>query len=219
MIEIRNVRRHNAALGRVILDDVSLAINEGESIGIVGPTGSGKSSLLRALARLDRWDSGELWFDGDQIGGDDVPAYRRKVVYVAQQATMITDSLQGDLHRIFEFAGASGQASQESAERQLTQLGKDRQLLTQAADQLSGGEKQIAALVRAMSLDPQVLLLDEPTASLDATSTEKVEQLVSQWRSAAPDHSVVWVSHDDSQIQRVATRVIRLENGRVTSDK
>lgn len=215
MIEVHNLRRLDAESERVILDGVTLQINAGECIGLMGPSGSGKSTLLRAIARLDPLDQGELFFQGNAVQGDDVPPYRRRVIYVSQQSIVVQPTLREDLQHIFQFQSSKQSLDWQQAESQLVQFGKTVSMLDQPAEQLSGGEKQIAALVRAMTLSPLVLLLDEPTASLDAVATEEIETGVKQWLAGDVSRAVVWVSHDQQQIQRVATRVIQVNAGRV----
>ncbi|MGB0597243.1 MAG: ABC transporter ATP-binding protein [Rubripirellula sp.] len=215
MIEAHDLRRRDAESERVILDGVTLQINAGECIGLMGPSGSGKSTLLRAIARLDPMDQGELFFQGNAVRGDDIPPYRRRVVYVSQQSVVVQPTLREDLQHIFQFQSSKQPLDWQQAESQLVQFGKTASMLDQPADQLSGGEKQIAALVRAMTLSPLVLLLDEPTASLDAVATEGIETGVKQWLAGDVSRAVVWVSHDQQQIQRVATRVIQVNAGRV----
>ena len=215
IIEVQGLRRRDANSERLILDGITLRIDAGECLGLMGPSGSGKSTLLRAIARLDPLDQGELSFQGNAVHGDQVPPYRRRVVYVSQQSVVIQSTLREDLHQIFQFASATQELNLHDAEAQLAQFGKPASILDQPVEQLSGGEKQIAALVRAMTLSPLVLLLDEPTASLDAVATERIESGVQQWLAADLPRAVVWVSHDLQQIQRIATRVIQMQAGRI----
>ncbi len=219
IIELRGLRRRDHQSGREILDDVELTIDDGQCVGVVGPSGSGKSSLLRAIALLDPWNDGELRFLGEPIHGDQVPPFRRRVVYVAQQPVIAPPTLRDDLRHVFRFASARGTLDEREVDSMLVRLGKQANLLDQPVEQLSGGEKQIAALVRALCLSPQVLLLDEPTASLDAVATEAAETMIRQWRQASEQRAVVWVSHDPRQIERVATQVIELHQGRLIKPK
>ena len=215
MIEAYNLRRCDAKSERLILDGITLQINAGECIGLMGPSGSGKSMLLRAIAQLDPMDQGELFFQGNAVLGDDIPPYRRRVVYVSQQSVVIQPTLREDLQHIFRYQSSKQPLDWQQVESQLVQFGKTASMLDQPAEQLSGGEKQIAALVRAMTLSPLVLLLDEPTASLDAVATEGIETGVKKWLAGDVSRAVVWVSHDQQQIQRVATRVILVKAGHI----
>ena len=97
----------------------------------------------------------------------------------------------------------------------LERLNKPISILDQSTSQLSGGERQLIALIRAIQLDPLVLLLDEPTASLDADSVGHVETLLNHWHAENESRSLVWVSHDPSQVQRVTHHVIEIDGGRL----
>jgi putative ABC transport system ATP-binding protein len=101
----------------------------------------------------------------------------------------------------------------------LETLGRDASFLEKQQGDLSGGETQLAALLRVVQLGPEVLLLDEPTAALDAAATRQVEALVSAWYDGDPDeHALIWVSHDAEQARRVATRTLRLDQGRLVEN-
>jgi len=220
IIEVQDLRRRDAESERTILDGITLQIDAGECVGLMGPNGSGKSTLLRAIARLDPLEHGELFFQGNAVHGDQVPPYRRRVVYVSQQSVVVQPTLREDLQYVFQFQSSNQSLDLQDAETQLVQFGKTASMLDQPAEQLSGGERQIAALVRAMALSPLVLLLDEPTASLDAVATEGIESGIKQWLAADTEaadglRAVVWVSHDQQQLQRVSTRVVQLNAGRI----
>ena len=89
-------------------------------------------------------------------------------------------------------------------------LGRSADFLERSTDQLSGGERQIVSCLRSLQLSPQVLLLDEPTASLDNTATKQLETLIAQWQHADPQKACIWTSHDPAQIERVTDRAIVL---------
>ena len=95
-------------------------------------------------------------------------------------------------------------------------MGRDAAFLEKKVADLSGGEIQIAALVRALQLDPAILLLDEPTAALDGPTATAVEQLIDRWLAQSAERAMIWVSHNEAQAQRVGRTAIRMEAGRLT---
>ncbi len=100
--------------------------------------------------------------------------------------------------------------------KHLQQLGRPQTFLDKRNGDLSGGEKQITALLRALAVGPTVLLLDEPTSALDAETTQAAEQLIHTWQTENTDaRTAIWVSHDTSQTDRVATRKLKIEAGRI----
>ena len=103
----------------------------------------------------------------------------------------------------------------ERAIELLAALGRDAAFLEKKVADLSGGEIQISALVRAIQLDPTILLLDEPTAALDSTTASAVEQLIDRWLTENSDRAMIWVSHNEDQARHVGRRAIRIEAGRL----
>ncbi len=201
-----------------IVRDVSLSVRPGDRIGLVGPSGSGKSVFLRALALLDPLDEGELRFRGRVVFGRAVPRYRSRVMYAPQRAPLFDGSVLRNLELPFRLKIRRGSTFDRArAVRLLESLGRSEDFLAQDAQDLSGGEAQIVALTRVLQLDPSVLLLDEPTAALDRDSATLVERVMSAWVHERPDErAFVWVGHDLEQVARVVRRTIRMERGRLS---
>ena len=215
MLQLKNILRRVTGSDRPLLADISLNIDAGQRLGIIGPSGGGKSSLLRVMAMLDPIDAGEILFHGRRVADADVPGFRRRVIYLPQRPALIKTSVRNNLSAPFRFASGSTPYDEKRIVDLLQQLGKSVSILDQNADQLSGGEQLLIALVRAIQLEPIVLLLDEPTASLDEKSVLQVEQIVAQWHSQDESRSLVWVGHDREQVRRVTDHVIRMEGGRL----
>jgi putative ABC transport system ATP-binding protein len=223
LIQIRDLSRRDAKSDRPILVGANLAVRAGDQLGLVGPTGSGKSSLLRAIAKLDPSDAGDVLFRGQSVRKDAVPEYRRQVIYLPQRSEFVAGSVLQNLELPFRLAVSSGRLDPTQVTRWLDQLAMSHQTLDQAVESLSGGERQIVALIRAMTLSPQVLLLDEPTAALDPESTEKFERLVIAWQnssdlSSSPRRAFVWTSHDAEQVGRMTTRIIAISKGELLTE-
>ncbi len=191
---------------------LSLQVRPGERLAVIGPTGSGKTLLLRSLALLDPLDAGEIRWDGAPIEDHDVPSFRREAVYLHQTPAIFEGTVEANLRRVFELAVNRDAAFDRAYVCDLLQqAGRNAEFLEKTVAGLSGGEKQITTLIRALQCGPKLLLLDEPTAALDANSTAAVERLILNWQQANPERSVVWVSHDPEQVRRTATREFHLD--------
>jgi ABC-type iron transport system FetAB ATPase subunit len=171
----------------------------GECLGITGPSGSGKTLLLRALADLDP-HTGEVFLDGVAAGALPAPQWRRQVGLLPAESAWWADTV--------------GAHFEEVAPRWLDRLGFRPEVLQWEVARLSSGERQRLAFLRLLVGQPAVLLLDEPTANLDAENTRRLEDLVRRCREER-GAAVVWVTHDLDQLRRVATRCCRLQNGRL----
>ncbi len=196
---------------RVLFRDLNLALNHGETIGISGPSGGGKSTLLRIAVNLVSPTAGRVLFHGKDVTEWDPRELRRSMILVPQQASMFPGNVRENLlwglriHRL--------EASEERLRDVLSQVNLPVSMLDKTAGNLSGGEKQRVAIARALLLEPEVLLLDEPTAALDDDSTEVVEESIQRVISDQ-DIGVMIVTHNSEQAQRLADRIIEIGNSR-----
>jgi len=181
---------------------ITLSVSGGECVVIAGPSGSGKSRLLRAIADLDPGPCdrpGVIRLDGvDHLNYSGVE-WRRRVAYLAAESQWWFD----DVASHFPLAPTA---------EDLQALGLSAKLLQQPVRRLSTGERQRLALLRLLAGQPRVLLLDEPTAALDPRSTRAVERLVSDYRTRH-QAAVLWVSHDIGQARRIASRYFSIDDG------
>lgn len=188
-------------LRRPPLPVLSLAVAAGDCVAVTGPSGAGKSLLLRAIADLDPND-GRMTLGGTDRATLPAPEWRRRVAYVAAEsgwwAPTVADHMTGPPDRLAALLTAVG----------LPEAGG------WPVARLSSGERQRLALVRALTRRPEVLLLDEPTANLDAAATESVEALVRQ--ALAEGCSVLLASHDRDQVRRLARRELAFRDGGLT---
>jgi putative ABC transport system ATP-binding protein len=201
---------------RWLLRGISVAVGSGERIAIVGPTGAGKTVLLRAMALLDPLDEGEILWRGRPIDDAAVPGFRRRAIYLHQRPALVEGTVEGNLRRPFGFTASNGGYDPVRMKETLSALGRDASFLAKLTADLSGGEAQIAAFLRAIQLDPRVLLLDEPTAALDREAASAIERLVEGWFAEEEgERALIWVSHDHDQARRMTGRVIGLSAGRM----
>ncbi|MGB3202021.1 MAG: ATP-binding cassette domain-containing protein [Nodosilinea sp.] len=182
----------------------------GDCLGLVAPSGVGKTLLMRNLVLLDPFQQGEVRFEGKPLTEWSLPIYRSRVMYVPQRAIAFEGTVQDNLRQVFALSlYRQRQFDPDSIHAWLAQLGRGPEFLTRQWLRLSGGEAQILALLRALQLAPQVLLLDEPTASLDAATTAQVEALLHDWLQQ-PNRACMVTSHDTEQIRRVTHRQLNL---------
>jgi len=215
LLEVRNLARQ-AADGTRLLSETSFSIHSGDKIVCQGNSGSGKTVLLRALAKLDRTD-GEFRWNGSIVSHQDVPTYRAQVIYLQQSQQLREGTVRHALQEPFQWKANRHGYDQRRVIELLEGLGRTSSFLDAKTVDLSGGESQIVAIVRALQLEPTILLADEPSSALDKETTIKLEQLISDWLTEKP-RALVWVTHDQQQADRIATRRFKLDAGRLHVD-
>ncbi len=209
----RSVRGANGAEQK-ILDRVSFEVAAGEIFAVVGPSGSGKSSLLRCLNALDEPDEGEVVFEGRSLRDWPLPELRRRAAILTQTPDMFPGSVQDNLMAPLRLRdGRRAEPGDERFKALLASVGLDESFLARQAATLSVGQQQRVAFARALVLQPRLALLDEPTASLDpAAAGAFLEQLSGYSRREGL--TVVIVTHQLEHARRVADRVLLLIGGR-----
>ncbi|MCM1985156.1 ABC transporter ATP-binding protein [Lyngbya confervoides] len=196
---------------RWLWQQVSFELAAGEALGISGASGTGKSLLLRSLVGLDPIDAGSVMFQGRFLKQWDIPRLRRSMIYLMQTPGLIEGTVEDNLRAVMELrSNGHSPYSRDRVLEILQTCNRDAAFLRQSVARLSGGERQLLALVRALQIDPIVLLLDEPTAALDPDTTRQVEALISQWQQQQPQRSYLWVSHSADQLQRMSHRTLTL---------
>jgi putative ABC transport system ATP-binding protein len=199
--------------GDRIVDGVSISVTEGDVLAVLGPSGSGKSSLLRLLNRLDEPTEGTVLLDGTDYRDLPPREVRRRIGIVPQSPALRAGTVFENVTIGHRLRGET--VRRETAEELLARMNLDGYADRDVSD-LSGGEAQRVAIARTLITEPEVLLLDEPTSSLDSASEAKVETLL-EGLIHETDLTTILVTHDDAQARRLADRVAMLEDGRVES--
>ena len=209
------------AFEKKALDEISLEIPDGQFIGIIGHTGSGKSTLIQHLNGLLRATSGAIYYDGENIyqEGYDMRTLRSKVGLVFQYPE----------HQLFEVdvfsdvcfgpknLGLSKEEVEERAKKALTQVGLDESYYKKSPFELSGGQKRRVAITGILAMHPQVLILDEPTAGLDPKGRDEILDQVALLQKERKI-TVILVSHSMEDVARYVDRIIVVNDGKILFD-
>jgi len=207
---------------RVVLDNISLAIDEGKTTAIIGPSGCGKTVFMKHLIALERPTEGQVYFRGqriDDLDDKDLTPIRTRFGFCFQLGALF-DSLTVYENIIFpieqHFHVTDYRKLSELVKHKLAMVGMDG-YQNQYPASLSGGQKKRVALARAIALNPEVILYDEPTTGLDPITSDIINELILKLQKELKVTSVV-VTHDMKSAYKIADRIIMLHKGRVIAD-
>lgn len=216
VVEIREVAKRRFKVdgsAHDVLDRVDLAVNSGDIVALIGPSGMGKSTFLRLLNRLEDVDAGHIRFLGKPFGQIDPLMLRRQIGLVTQKPFMFPGTVRDNLMIAMRDRGELPPTDRE-LETILTTCAVDADWLDQPARRLSVGQQQRVSIARVLLNRPKLLLLDEPTSSLDPETAEDVLGRLVRYVS---DHgaSLLLVSHDHRLAKKHARRIIELRDGKL----
>ncbi len=205
------------------LDDVTLRIEEGESLGIVGESGSGKSTLAKCFAGLIKPASGKIMYKGRDIyslKGEDYREYRRSVQIVFQNPHTSLNPMMRVRDTLKDVLKASGKWGKDG-ERKLAELmkavGLREDILNMYPMELSGGQAQRVAIARALAVEPKVLILDEPTSALDVSVQAQILELLKSLKKTY-GLTYVFISHDIAVVRYMSDRIVVMHKGKIVEE-
>ncbi|MFH1624490.1 MAG: phosphate ABC transporter ATP-binding protein [Pseudomonadota bacterium] len=201
--------------GKKVLDIPHLVIKKGMIYGVMGPNGSGKTTLLSILSLLIRPTSGRIYFEGLELDGSktDELTVRRQMTMVLQNPFLLTTTVEKNVAYGLKIRGMHKKDRRQRVKECLDLVGLPG-FEKRKAGELSGGEAQRVAIARGIAVNPKVLLLDEPTANVDKTNREVLEDIMNELNHRYKT-TIVFTTHDSNQAYRLADEIIVLSDGRV----
>ena len=215
MLTIDNLQK--SYHGDIVLNGISMDVEPGEIIAVMGPSGCGKSTFIRCINRLVEPEAGRIFFQGQalhELGAEEMGAVRQQIGFVFQQfnlisrLTVVQNVALGLVKQGQEIAAACSRARTALANVNMEELADSK------VTELSGGEKQRVGIARALVMDPELILLDEPTAALDPILVRDVLDILEQVAADRERTSLIIVTHEVAFARRVADRVYLMDEGR-----
>lgn len=219
LLELKHLHKRFGRL--IVLDDVSLSIEAGTSVVILGPSGTGKSVLLKHIVGLLRPDRGEVWFDGqriDELPERDMMIIRQQFGFLFQMGALFDSltCLENVAFPLVEHTRLATDEIRSQAQQKLSMVGLPEAGKKMPAE-LSGGQRKRVGLARAIALEPKVILYDEPTTGLDPIRSDVINELILKLKRELNVTSIV-VTHDMNSAFKVADRIVLLFEGKIRFD-
>ncbi|MFH7030538.1 MAG: ATP-binding cassette domain-containing protein [Heteroscytonema crispum UTEX LB 1556] len=205
-------------LGYPILQDISFEAFEGDRLTIIGPSGGGKTSLLRLLNRLSEPSSGKIYLENREYRQIPVLQLRQEVTLVQQESKLLGMTVKDALAYPLVLRGLPKQTIQQRVSHWIEQLHIPNDWLERTEVQLASGQKQLVAIARALIIQPKILLLDEPTSALDAGKSEHIIEILIQL-SQSDRTTILMVNHQLELAQMFCTRLLYLQQGQLLANK
>ena len=212
MLELHQVSLTTAIGFQYLLRDISFSLHQGDRLVIIGPSGAGKTSLLRLLNRLGEPTEGKITFHQQPIQATPILQLRSQVVLVPQEPKLLGMSVQETLTYPLRLQKLPTPEIKQRLSTWIERLNIAEQWLTRNELQLSLGQRQLVAIARGMMMQPQILLLDEPTSALDSGRSNNLLTILNQL-TQEEQLAIILITHDLKLAQKFATQVIYLENG------
>lgn len=196
---------------KIIFENLNFEIRADDKVFLTGESGSGKSLLLRTIIGFEKSSNGSIFFQSKKIDSTNIRYFRNKVIYLSQKTIFSDTTLLDNLKEIYNLTINSNKTFNINKIYSFLEIiEKDKSFLDKRTKSLSGGESQFASILRAIQLDPKILLLDEPTSALDYKNTLLFEKLIDNWFNE--NKAFIWISHNKEQVERYSNRIINLNN-------
>jgi D-methionine transport system ATP-binding protein len=197
-----------------ILDNISFVVNQGDRLGIMGPSGAGKTSLLRLLNRLAEPSQGVIYFKNQPFAEIPVLNLRRQIVLVPQEPKLLGMTVQNALAYPLELQQLKKNEIQSRIDHYCQKLGIPNEWLDRNELQLSVGQRQLVTIARGLIMQPKILLLDEPTSALDADKSDHLINILIEL-SETQNLTIIMVNHQQRLIDQFTSQVLSLFQGRL----
>ncbi len=212
MLKVENISKSFGKLK--VLKNISLEVNKGDRVVIIGPSGSGKSTFLRCINYLAKPDSGKIYLDNHELNDNNIFLYRQKIGMVFQNFNLFNNLTVMD--NIILAPIKLGINSEKEAQKKAMEYLKRIDLADKALvypSSLSGGQKQRVAIVRTLMMKPEMILFDEPTSALDPEMVKEVQDLMIEL--ADEGMTMIVVTHEVSFVKKVATKIVFMDEGKI----
>lgn len=212
MLKVENISKSFGKLK--VLKNISLEVNKGDRVVIIGPSGSGKSTFLRCINYLAKPDSGKIYLDNQELNDNNIFLYRQKIGMVFQNFNLFNNLTVMD--NIILAPIKLGIYSEKEAQKKAMEYLKRIDLADKALvypSSLSGGQKQRVAIVRTLMMKPEMILFDEPTSALDPEMVKEVQDLMIEL--ADEGMTMIVVTHEVSFVKKVATKIAFMDEGKI----
>ena len=212
MAELKNVTKTYG--DKIVLDSINLKINKGEILALLGPNGSGKTTILKIFSLLEPSTNGEVTISGESVNTKNTERIRMLVTLVFQKTTLFSTSVYNNVSYGLKIRKMPKETCNQAVKKAL-ELVKLEGFENRSASKLSGGEQQRVALARALVLDPTLLLLDEPTANLDPKNASILEEIIAKVNRELKT-TIVLATHNMFQAKKLPHRIALISEGKIT---
>ncbi|KHD37154.1 ABC transporter ATPase [Clostridium acetobutylicum] len=214
MIELKNI--YKKVNNRIILNNVNLTINKGELVTLIGPSGCGKTTTLKMINRLIRQTSGEILINGNKIQNEDAIKLRRNIGYVIQQTGLFPHlTVEENISMILKIEKVDQNKIDKKVEELLNLVGMNPEdYKYKYPSQLSGGQQQRIGIARALAMDPEIILMDEPFSALDPLTRNQLQDEIFSIHQNLKK-TIVFVTHDMDEALKLADKICIMKDGKV----